>query len=329
MMTTTGAVGNDNVQEDDEFWGIAMMGAAEEGHDDNADDEPYHNDDNDNDGTLSSEQLESGSEGGKRRIRYKLPNYNMTTSHATARTTTTTSDGINNSVILELQPLAQEDGVFSPTGADAWYASALLTAMMFAADDDDGHCSDYPSLSSLLTTRLYDSNNHKTEFQILELGSGAVGLPGLACAVALNSRIVTCSNRRRKPCPSPKSWSITMTDIDHDCLCQLRKNVASNLPKLKQIGSSGHDEATDYCSAINVELLDWNDGFDKQDSNIIQNLDLVIGSELVYNDVTAHALLKLIKKLLGRNPNIEIWIVQVMDRYGWLVFVLRGLLDTK
>ena len=135
-----------------------------------------------------------------------------------------------------------------------------------------------------------------------------------------------------------------MTDNDTEIIQQLQNNVDYNLPILRSHFKSScakrngtddddkcheqtQDEKEDADLSILVESLDWNDDVDNLIGNI--DIDLVIGSELVYSDITANALLKLLKRLLSQNPNIQIWIVQVIDRYGWLDIVLPGLLTME
>jgi hypothetical protein len=222
-----------------------------------------------------------------RRMRYKLPK------HTNTNTTTTT---------LELQPLAAKDGIWIPLGADAWYASALLATMFFQYQQDDKAES-----SIILTTSLLASNGRRSSpIKILEIGSGAVGLSGLACAAAL---------RTNDDIQMP--WTLTMTDNDPAVLRQLKDNVQHNLPKL---------DLNDTNNKIHVESLDWNDdNVSTSHTTITRDVDLVIGSELVYSDETATACTKLLLRLLRDNPDIRIWIVQVIDRWGWLDIVLPAL----
>ncbi|OEU17456.1 hypothetical protein FRACYDRAFT_237874 [Fragilariopsis cylindrus CCMP1102] len=189
----------------------------------------------------------------------------------------------NSSVSLELAPIATEDGIWAPVGADAWYASALLTVLIMREvslrkEDTDEDADRIFSRRIVATSSNRNSNN----IRVLELGSGAVGLSGIAFAAAL------AQQETRFPC-----WTVTLTDNDKTLLKQLEKNVLSNM------------------------------------SNIIPSSDVVIGSELAYTEETANALVKIILKLLLRNPNVQILIVQVTDRYGWSEIVIPVLESQK
>jgi len=55
------------------------------------------------------------------------------------------------------------------------------------------------------------------------------------------------------------------------------------------------------------------------------NVVLVVGSELVYTEETGKACVHLMIRLLQHYPELEIWIVQVADRYGWWDIVVPTL----
>ena len=188
----------------------------------------------------------------------------------------------NTQIILELQPLAATEGIWSPLGADAWYASALLTSLLLLETKGDNN----DSISSMFQSDFDDC-------VVLELGSGAVGLSGLACAAALAKR------------PSA-SWKLVLTDNDPPVLDQLRRNVEKNRPKLIPLNDN------DAFHQIVVEHLDWND-----DCDIDSRIRLVIGSELVYTEETALACTKMLLRVLQNNTKVHIWIVQVRERFGW------------
>jgi predicted nicotinamide N-methyase len=222
-----------------------------------------------------------------------------------------------------------------------------------------------PSIPPTATSDDISSCNHphlppqqNRPFRVLELGSGAMGLSGLACAAALSLR----------PNAFP-SWTVVLTDNDPDILHQLKINVKSNVSILTTtttvsttittqssnnddggVDAVEHTNATDtiydgtiQTKKILVEALDWsNDNMSQQqhhDDNENENsdsvlssqatIDLVIGSELVYTSETAHALVKILFRLLDDNPYIQIWIVQVIDRYGWSEIVLPTLLQAQ
>ncbi|KAL3936255.1 MAG: hypothetical protein SGARI_002635 [Bacillariaceae sp.] len=186
---------------------------------------------------------------------------------------------------ISLRELPAEDGILSPVGADAWYASALLTSLILQDSDND--------------KRIIHSELPNRPLRVLELGSGTKALPGFAAAIALA--------KERFP-----SWTVTLTDNDMDCLRQLKSNVQVNRSKIL------HDN-----TFINVECLDWGDNFESNPtSKDLLKTNVVIGSELVYTNETARALVNVFTALFAHNDNIDIWIVQVMDRSGWQEIVL-------
>jgi predicted nicotinamide N-methyase len=194
-------------------------------------------------------------------------------------------------IVLHLESLGAAVGVWSPLGADAWYASALLTGMLLTNE------------VNILSTR-----NETAHLVVLELGSGAVGLSGLACAVALG---------RKKEFTS--KCKVILTDKDPPVLEKLRWNVTRNKETILSSNS-------DIKMEISVQHLDWNDGCDE---TIRDSVDLVIGSELVYSQETAMACSKLLEDLLTNKKCIHIWVVQVTDRYGWLDIVVPRLEAVK
>ena len=75
--------------------------------------------------------------------------------------------------------------------------------------------------------------------------------------------------------------------------------------------------------------LDWNDYSSHQHTSSLQ---LVIGSELVYSQETAHACAQVVLSILHQHPDVLVFILQVTDRDGWKnVFLpaLRGHADIK
>jgi predicted nicotinamide N-methyase len=341
----------DDEEEEDPFWQIALheeypygtRGWTRRGGDDDDDDEE---DDGRNDGHPNDE------EGGgqptirevakNRRRRGKVSKYRLP----------------NTDLILELAPLPPVEGIWAPVGADAWYSSALLASMVLGGgsvrrgdggtgdggivNNNDDDANEEPSFTfPSIINRVGNSRNariggDRRPFRVVELGSGAMGLPGLACAAALSLL----------PEEYP-SWNVRLTDRHPDVLDQLRANVDANLGRL--ISPCGGDPPAKR--AIAVEPLDWSDDVHVDDDDggggDIDNsrggdppaidgrlgggaaggVDLVIGSELVYTSETGHALTKfLLRLLLGRgNPSVRIWIVQVVDRYGWSEIVLPSL----
>jgi predicted nicotinamide N-methyase len=176
-------------------------------------------------------------------------------------------------ITLQAQPLPATDGIWSPVGAAAWYSSALLATILLVEDVETG--SIFPK--------------HCSKPVILELGSGAVSLSGLACAIALGRHF--------------EQATVLLTDNDSPVLDQLKVNVDRNQKHFPK-----HVD-------IQVQSLDWNDS-DSLDSSVL-SLDLVIGSELVYTQETATACTDQLVHLLERHPKLRVVIVQVTDRFGW------------
>ena len=183
-------------------------------------------------------------------------------------------------ITLQAQPLPATDGIWSPVGAAAWYSSALLATILLVEDDEETKSIIFPKPCS------------SKPVVILELGSGAVGLSGLACAIALGRHHF-------------EQATVILTDNDPPVLDQLQVNVDRNQQHVPK-----HVD-------IQVQSLDWNDHSDSLDSSVLLSLDVVIGSELVYTQETATACADLLVHLLERHPNLKIVIVQVTDRFGW------------
>jgi hypothetical protein len=256
-----------NKDDNDGFWDIAFMSQEYEGL------ERHSDDDGD------AEKYPLGSATGKTTV-YRFP---------------------NTSIGLHLAELPAEDGIMSPVGAIAWYASALLTSLVLQDVAND-------SVDSQKRSKFFHSDKtEQTTFRVLELGSGAKGLCGFAAATVLSM-----SNEKFP------SWVVTMTDNDKDCLEQLKSNVQANRSKI----ISEDDQVN---KKMNVEYLDWGDDFNDPSNGRLLHANVVIGSELVYTTETARALVNILSHLLANNENIDIWIVQVTDRSGWQEIVLPAI----
>ncbi|KAG7347502.1 lysine methyltransferase [Nitzschia inconspicua] len=264
---------NGDTDDADSFWDIALMQHPEEKLEDEGDEDHTIND--------------SEKQGGKVTL-YRLP---------------------NTSITLELAQLPQEEGVWSPVGCDAWYASALLSCLVLQDAEKAIMADEFPSGGLYgIFPPVHDTSR---PFQVLELGSGAKALSGLAATVALSTML---SNRF-------PSWTVTLTDNEQEVLHQMKRNVATNQSKIISAEASNIDQV------INVEYLDWGTDFDEIDheKQFILDADVVLGSELVYTEETATALVKILLTLLKRNSGVSIWIVQVTDRHGWSEIVLPTL----
>ena len=263
---------------DDDFWKIALSDTPESNRrfrddDDSSLDEQHEN--SSNDGVRDKADRPDHSSQGKL-VRYRLP------------TTTDT---------LELRSLASESGIWSPLGADAWYASALLASLLLlvpTADKQVDHEHDKRDKSGSTLLRRMLINEHmecKSNWTVLELGSGAVGLSGMACAIAIdrqiqqmNGKINPSDTRTDGEKSSGKSIvdessidssktalhrhkhhaTVFLTDNEPPVLAQLKANVAYNqklwkdaspIFEQKTQGKSKSMNATD----IRVKSLDWND----------------------------------------------------------------------
>ena len=306
-------------REEDPFWEIALNYDGRGKVFDNFSDDKHENDGSGGDTDPEGDHML----GGKAKT-YHLPNC---------------------SISLELAPLASDDGIWSPVGDHAWYSSALLTclilqgtSMMNGKEDleDSGKEEEKGrnDISRLSGGLGLDEFGLGKDLRILELGSGAIGLPGISFAAALSQR------QERFP-----SWTVILTDNDKSLLKRLEANVRSNVNSNKILLSNNGDRIESLENRnINVEYLEWdlerNDSDNNEDGNdkIIESksthdrllsADIVIGSELVYTRETAIALVKVLFSLLDRNPAVKIWIVQVTDRYGWKEIVIPALESEK
>jgi predicted nicotinamide N-methyase len=182
-------------------------------------------------------------------------------------------------VLLKLSPLPLMDGIWSPLGANAWYASALLTAMLLQPE----------SRIQKHLDMIPDQN-----VSCLELGSGAVGLSAMALGLMLSQR--------------KGMHRVCLTDNVAHVLNQLKGNVETNVARIQ----SQHHQLS--LPNFSVQMLDWNEGYS---SDAFEQLHLVVGSELVYTKETAEACASVVRSLLREHPDILILIVQITDRDGW------------
>jgi predicted nicotinamide N-methyase len=182
-------------------------------------------------------------------------------------------------VSLKLCPLPLTDGIWSPLGANVWYGSALLAAMLLQPESRIRKHLDI----------IPDRN-----LSCLELGSGAVGLSALALGLMLSQR--------------QGMHRVCLTDNESHVLNQLKGNVETNVARIQ---SEHHHIALPHFS---VQILNWNEGYS---SDAFEQLHLVVGSELVYTKDAAEACARVVRSLLREHPDLLILIVQVTDRDGW------------
>lgn len=210
-------------------------------------------------------------------------------------------------VSLKLAALPPTDGIWSPLGADAWYGSALLTALLF---DSFALSTTENSLNAFrqLFDKLQSTNSQS--IRVLELGSGAVGLSGFAMASLLQlqseQRVVEQDDSEHQKL----KHQVLLTDNDPDVLKQLKLNFKRNI---------AHYETS---VKVTVCALDWS--AHSLQNSIFQEgetIDLVIGAELVYSDDTAKACSACVQTLLRQFPDLLVFIVQIIDRPGWENFL--------
>lgn len=207
-------------------------------------------------------------------------------------------------VSLSLCSLPLIDGVWSPLGGQAWYGSALLTALLVSLL---GSFSTDTEANKLLKSHLEGLSN----VNCLELGSGAVGLSGLSLGIVLAYL------------KGDKRTRVVLTDVDTVILQQLRINVENNLGRINDSLLKAGKSTTEYF----VERLDWTDGYS---SKILKGeaVQLVIGSELVYTTETAQACIGVVTSILEKHSDVLIVIVQVTDRDGWQNVFLPAMRQT-
>lgn len=267
---------NDN----DGFWAIAL--------DDNHRHEWQCRDDDD-----ESEEVDTTI---ARAVTYRIPNLG--------------DDG--SQAILRLRPLPPSDGIWSHVGADAWYSSALLASLLLSKPDEENHESFRHPFTTMFASR---SPNKSTCNTILELGSGAVGLSGFVCALALQQQLNSMHLKNNK-----SKWKVLLTDNENPVLEQLQNNLDQNQSTILP-----------YNATIDVQVAswDWNDDHPTNGLLPTDEVVLVIGSELVYTRETADACVNLLLRLLEQYPSVEIWIIQVTDRFGWSEIVIPTLLKNQ
>ncbi len=240
---------------------------------------------------------------------------------------------------LNLFPLSisvdnNDDNVMIPLGAEAWYGSALLAAMFM-----DIVCSDTSAFDTTMTTSNIDGttsilqkflSNHvqrgSYNVNILELGSGAVGLASVVAGLSVTGYLhqheperigTTFIHDFNHSLISNMECRVTLTDSEPHVLQQLEYNI--NITTQKLCSQYSNQFAI---PEFVVRHLDWENINEFQNSYTSSGdnrnaLHLVIGSELVYNVQTARSCAGTVLQLLQTNPNVLVMIVNNMNRVGW------------
>jgi Lysine methyltransferase len=192
------------------------------------------------------------------------------------------------------------------TGAQAWYGSALLSALLLQSPHDDDRSRIHQYICA-------HARRRHSSISILELGSGAVGLAGVVAGFSILTHLRTISLPRE----GAKTCRVFLTDHDPHVLHQLELNVRSN--EMQWLQRFAKSEIPEFV----VKSLDWKDGW-RRDASI----HLVIGSELVYNTNTACDCAQLVLQLLQDFPGLLVVLVQVTHRDGWIEVFLPTVRQT-
>ena len=241
-------------------------------------------------------------------------------------------------ILLNLIPLStvvQDNDAMAPLGAEAWYGSALLAAMFEQIV--------HPSLSDSCNTgstrilQSYLSSYFQRDIynlNILELGSGAVGLAGLVAGISVTGYMQQCQYQQQQQSSnvhgqsidhaihSPIHCRVILTDSEPRILQQLEHNVYATTDMLRN-QYSNHFPIPELV----VQHLNWENINQFQHDNH-NALHLVIGSELVYNSHTARSCAQTIIQLLLENPHGLVIIVNNPNREGWATIFLSTIYKT-
>jgi hypothetical protein len=295
-------------EDDDEFWKVAL--SEEQNHSDLIQDRDLLEEDSDDERETS---------GPLRPITYHIPWINSQKSDGNDSSRT------DNVLKLRLSPLPDNEGIWSPLGAQAWYASSLLVAYLLQGNILDAEDTQVTSILSRYLKAHFSEEDYESsegvisppieQFTALELGSGAVGLVGITLGLILaqlrKSRKMGEENKTKGMATNVPH--VIMTDSDPDVLGHLKCNVDNTVLRLQE-----ENKEILLPTMFSVEELDWNN-FDNNSLFSSQNtkIQLVIGSELVYTNDTAQACSKMVLALLTQHPNALVYILQVVDRDGW------------
>lgn len=352
--------------EEDEFWQVALNSGCEtrryfaqsiDRDEDDCEDDDEHSED----GGLKTAAESNGDDDGEwlqiirgaRSITYQIPwRKPADFTDGNEENDTLVVPTFMATIPLQLSPLPDTDGIWSPLGAQAWHASSLLVAYMLQhtillppdgttptvardrQDQQQHHSMETETGKSLFSKHLdryffQDGvRKEKARFTALELGSGALGLAGIVLGLILgeydarSSRHCTTTTASTSSSTDgsasatnhPKPPTIILSDNEPDVLTNLKQNVHTTVSWLERERTS---LPISMIPNFQVTHLDWGD---PTDSLLLfgQPIHLVIGSELVYTHETAKACATAVTAILQANPeDALVFILQVTDRDGW------------
>ena len=225
-------------------------------------------------------------------------------------------------ITLELTPLSllTQQGEQNPVGAQGWFASAVLSSLLLL---DWRHPILKRDMEQLVSTTVKTScENIDSPRTVLELGSGAISLVGMAMTWILAQ--YQQEHRKREPdwdAAKNALWTsrVLLTDNNSKCLAQLQINAEH-----VRTGIQEYFDASTYnintFPDLQLRPLEW-DNYDKLQPVLdVENagtVDFVLGAELVYTSTGAEICSYQVTKILNQNPSAVFWLAQY-PRDGWL-----------
>lgn len=218
---------------------------------------------------------------------------------------------------LHQLPLLTEHGEQTPIGARGWYASAVLSALFLSGN---------PLLTDDVMGGSHSRHHHhnptKRTTTMIELGSGSLGLSGMALAWMVSQ--INHHRHHHQQQHQQQKTKVVLTDYDPDCLEQLKTNASKVQLQLQEYyhhhgGGWGDDDGdTNIVPEIIVHKLDWNESHqrqplldgDHQDDCGDDDVTFVCGAALVYCEDTVGCTDQ-VEKILRLHPRAAVWVVQV------------------
>jgi hypothetical protein len=217
-------------------------------------------------------------------------------------------------------PLPNNEGIWSPLGAQAWYGSAILASMfVHQLQAKELYTSSPPEPWQTMLTPPDCPTITQTW---LELGSGAVGLPSWAAALCLTLQSSSLSPPASTGTLPPTTASslprhrLILTDNEISVLQQLERNIQYNLHQQRHTLDNASSSLL-VLPEIAVHLLDWNDCTPFLQQQNKRPVQIIFGSELVYTPATGQTCAHCILHLLTCFPHAHVVLVQLTDRDGW------------